>query len=168
VPDALAAFARCAPLALRHPAAVRPWQFVLEPLRGYLMLAERLHAGERECATAWNFGPADADCRPVGEIAQRLASLWGPGARVNAGTRTARYEAMTLRLDCSRARAALGWHPRVPLERALALTVNWQRAAARGEDMRELSLAQIAECTDPSRLPRRDVRKDPEWTTQSA
>jgi CDP-glucose 4,6-dehydratase len=169
VPDALAAFARSAPLDLRHPDAVRPWQFVLEPLRGYMMLAERLHAGAREYATAWNFGPADGDCRPVREVAARLASLWGAGATVRAAPVSATgHEATTLRLDCMRAHTELGWRPTVALDRALAFTVDWQRAAARGEDMRAFSLAQIGACAGGVRAAVRTSPKDIEWTIQSA
>jgi CDP-glucose 4,6-dehydratase len=167
VPDALAAFARGTPLELRYPDAVRPWQFVLEPLRGYLMLAERLHRGDATCATGWNFGPAEADCRPVREVAERLAALWGPGASVKRASAPADHEATFLRLDCARAHTLLGWRPRVPLERGLAMTVDWQRAAARGDDMRACSLAQIDAYAGAAR-PLVQPAKELEWTTQSA
>lgn len=168
VPDALAAFARGAPLELRYPGAVRPWQFVLEPLRGYLMLAERLHRGERRFASSWNFGPADDDCRTVRDVASRLARMWGKGAEVRAAGGDVHHEASLLRLDCNRARVELGWQPHVALDRALALTVDWQRAVERGEDMRGVSLAQIDTCARVSPVATGEESEDLEWTMQSA
>jgi CDP-glucose 4,6-dehydratase len=167
VPDALAAFARGMPLELRYPDAIRPWQFVLEPLRGYLMLAERLHRGDRSCARGWNFGPAESDCRPVREVAERLAAVWGGSARIGRATGPARHEANFLRLDCAHAQTLLGWRPRIALDRALAMTVDWQQAAAGGDDMRAFSLAQIEACAASAR-PGLRTAKEPEWTTQSA
>jgi CDP-glucose 4,6-dehydratase len=166
VPDALDAFSHGRALELRYPHAVRPWQFVLEPLRGYLMLAERLHAGDRACASAWNFGPPEGDCRPVQEVAERLAGLWGAGARIGRASRHAPHEATYLRLDCAHARRVLGWRPRVTLDRALAMTVDWYRAARHGEDMRTLSLAQIESGAGSSSDPGMRTATELEWTTQ--
>ena len=130
---------------LRSPAAVRPWQHVLEPLAGYLVAIESLAAQPRAGA-AWNFGPDPGGDATVGEVADRVCMLWGGGIRplveINpAGGR----EAALLTLDSAKARAELGWRPRWPLERALAETVRWYRAWQEGADMRQVTLDQIAD-----------------------
>ena len=141
VPDCLRAFAAGDPVRLRFPQAVRPWQHVLEPLAGYLCLAERLWAGPG-FESAWNFGPEEH--ATVGEVAQRLGALWGEGARVELEGDVSRpHEAGLLRLDVSRARAELGWRPRWSLEQALQATVDWQRHYLSGGDVRSFSLDQI-------------------------
>jgi CDP-glucose 4,6-dehydratase len=143
LPDCVRAFAAGQPVALRNPGAVRPWQHVLEPLAGYLILAERLWT-DRACAEAWNFGPADDDARPVGWVVERVAALWGAGARWQAQVGDHPHEAMQLRLDSSKARAGLGWRPRLGIEAALAWTIDWYRREASGEDAVKLTEAQIA------------------------
>jgi CDP-glucose 4,6-dehydratase len=146
VPDCLGAFGRGEPVSLRFPDAVRPWQHVLEPLSGYLMLAAALlgDPGAR-FARAWNFSPGEAGHATVGEVAQELAEVWGAGAAVvrNPGGGHP-HEAGLLSLDSSMARRLLGWHPRWPLREALARTVEWHRAWRDGGDLRGLSLGQIA------------------------
>ena len=105
------------PCLIRNPSAIRPWQFVLEPLRGYLLLAERLAAGRvQRFASGWNFGPADADAKPVSWIADELARSWGDGASWTLDRAQHPREAHLLQLDASKARAALGWHPVLPLD----------------------------------------------------
>lgn len=145
VPDLVRAFeAGVAPL-IRAPDAVRPWQHVLEALGGYIMIAERLLAGERRFADAWNFGPADEDARPVRWIVDRMRAGWREGAApptLDAGPRP--HEAGLLRLDCARARAALGWRPALDLGQAIAWIVDWHKAVAAGEDARRVTLDQIA------------------------
>ncbi|WP_367848647.1 CDP-glucose 4,6-dehydratase [Rhodoferax sp. WC2427] len=144
VPDCLKAFAHGQPVQLRFPGAVRPWQHVLEPLSGYLRLAQALQDGPA-AASAWNFGPDARGEATVGQVAQRLAVLWGQGARVEfpeGGSHP--HEAGQLRLDITRARAALGWQPRWSLEEALAHTVAWQRAWRAGDDMAVACRDQIA------------------------
>ena len=143
VPDILAAFAAGRPVAIRNPQATRPWQHVLEPVGGYLLLAERLFHAPAAHAHAWNFGPEPRDVRPVRAIVDRMAALWGEGARavIDAGDHP--HEASLLALDIAKARHALGWQPRLGLDRALGLTVDWARAHARGEDLRAITLAQI-------------------------
>jgi CDP-glucose 4,6-dehydratase len=146
VPDCLRAFAAAQPVALRFPGAVRPWQHVLEPLGGYLRLAQALLRGPG-AACAWNFGPDARGEANVAEVAQRLAALWGQGARVELPTDTAGehpHEAGQLRLDIRRAQTALGWQPRWSLDQALAHTVDWQRAWLAGQDMAAVCRAQIA------------------------
>jgi CDP-glucose 4,6-dehydratase len=140
VPDLARAAADGAPVVVRQPDAVRPWQHVLNPLSGYLLLAERL-AGSAEWACAWNFGPAADDARPVRWIVERLAARWPLDVRVvDAG---ASVESPAVRLDASAARERLGWAPRWDLEAGLDATVAWYDGVRRGEDARALSLAQI-------------------------
>lgn len=144
VPDCLRAFAANQAVTLRFPKAVRPWQHVLEPLSGYLTLAEKL-IFRQDFASSWNFGPQDdGGHAEVGEVAQRLAQLWGDGARVELGAQDdAPHEAGLLRLDISKAVSLLGWRPRWNLQLALAATVEWQRGFLAGGDARSLCLEQI-------------------------
>lgn len=144
VPDALRCFAGGEPLRLRFPAAVRPWQHVLEPLSGYLRLAEALLGpdGDR-FAAAWNFGPAERDMASVGDVAATIAALWGEGARVEQSTEVHPHEAGLLMLDSRRAHEVLAWRPRWSLEQALASTVAWQRHWHAGADMQATTRAQI-------------------------
>ncbi len=148
VPDALRAFEAGRPVVLRHPHATRPWQHVLEPLAGYLLLAEALHAQGDAVAEAWNFGPADTDARPVQWIVERLARLWGDGARWDVDPGTHAHEAHSLRLDCTKARSRLGWTPVWPLHEALERIVAWHLAWRRGDDMAAFSRREIADYTE--------------------
>jgi CDP-glucose 4,6-dehydratase len=143
VPDLLAAFEAGVPAMIRHPGAVRPWQHVLEPLRGYLDLAERLHTDGQAYAEAWNFGPGEDDARPVAWIADTLAGLWGRGASWRAPAGRHPHETQCLRLDSSKARARLGWRPAMRLPQALASVTDWALARRSGADLRALTLDQI-------------------------
>ncbi|WP_324740336.1 CDP-glucose 4,6-dehydratase [Tsuneonella sp. CC-YZS046] len=146
VPDLVRAFEAGAAPLIRSPDAVRPWQHVLEALGGYLMIAERLLAGERSFADAWNFGPADEDARPVSWIVERMRAAWGGGAgEALPDTGPKPHEAGLLRLDCSKARAALGWRPALTLDEALRWIVAWHKAVGLGENAREVTLGQIAD-----------------------
>ena len=145
IPDLIRAFeAGTAPL-IRAPDAVRPWQHVLEALGGYIAIADRLMAGDRGFADAWNFGPSDEDARPVGWIVERMRAAWGDGDAplLDGGPRP--HEAGLLRLDSSKARAALGWRPALTLDRALEWIVDWHKAVGSGADARAVTLAQIAD-----------------------
>ena len=145
LPDFFRAQARGEALAVRHPDAIRPWQHVLEPLAGYLQLAERLIADGAAFAEAWNFGPSDELVLPVGELATKLAAAWGGGAAwVGVGEPGAPHEARLLRLDASRARGRLGWRPALSLDATLAWIVEWHQAVGRGDDARAVTLAQLA------------------------
>ena len=145
VPDCLRAFAAGEPARLRHPDAVRPWQHVLEPLSGYLLLAARLlDDGGEQFARAWNFGPDADDDESVSDVAQRVASLWGNGAVVERAENPDWHEAGLLRLDSTQARTELGWAPRWSLQKALEHTVAWQRAWLGGDDMQAVCRSQIA------------------------
>lgn len=147
LPDAFRAWEAGRALTIRYPRAVRPWQHVLDALAGYLQLGQRLlvEAG-RDMQTgvgAWNFGPADDDCLPVEDLLQVLAEHWGEGARWSVDAALQLHEAGLLRLDSSKSREQLLWQPALNLQQALAVTVAWQRAWGRGENMRQLSLRQI-------------------------
>jgi len=128
---------------IRNPTAVRPWQHVLEPLSGYLELAEHLLEGGESFARAWNFGPADADARSVGWIVERMAALWR-AMRWTQDPGPHPHEAHTLKLDSSLARTRLGWHPRLDLGRALEWVVEWSRGYRDGEDVRAICQRQLA------------------------
>lgn len=144
IPDIIRALLAGTSPLIRSPRSVRPWQHVLEALGGYLMIAERLAAGDAAAATGWNFGPSDNDARPVGWIADRLTQAWGtPGWADVAGEQV--HEAGLLKLDCSKARAELGWQPKLRLADTLDLIVDWHRRHAAGEDARSLTEGQIAQ-----------------------
>jgi CDP-glucose 4,6-dehydratase len=145
VPDAMRALVQDQPIRVRNAAAVRPWEHVLEPLGGYLRLAERLAASEA-FAGAWNFGPRDVDAVSVGTLADLIVGQW-TGARWESKAESdPPHEVGLLRLDWSKARARLGWHPALTLKEAVELTVDWYRAAAGASTERamyDLSIAQI-------------------------
>jgi len=143
LPDVLRAFERGQAVHIRHPHATRPWQHVLEPLAGYLMLAQALCTQGHAVAEAWNFGPADADVRPVHWIVEALVQRWGSGAAWRMDDSAGPHEARQLRLDSASARARLGWQPRWPLEQALHHVVDWHQAWLRGDDMQRVCLEQI-------------------------
>jgi CDP-glucose 4,6-dehydratase len=143
VPDLVRAAQAGVTARLRHPSAVRPWQHVLDPLAGYLLLAELLCTRGAAIADAWNFGPADDDAIPAGALADRFCARWGGGARWAHDGSPQPHEAATLRLDCAKARGALGWRPRLALVDALDWTCDWYRAVASGADARTQTLAQI-------------------------
>lgn len=142
IPDVMRAALAEAPVEVRNPGATRPWQHVLNPLSGYLVLAQRLWS-DPAAATAWNFGPTQEDARPVGWIVDRLAALW-PGNLAWEHDATAHpHEALYLKVDSSRARARLGWTPRWDLDRALHSIVEWYAGLRDGADLRALTLAQL-------------------------
>ena len=143
IPDLIRAFMRQEPVVIRSPHAIRPWQHVLEPLRGYMMLAERLWTESAAFAEGWNFGPGDDDAQPVQWIVQRLSEAWGEGASWRLDERPQPHEATYLKLDCSKAKARLDWHPHWDLATALLKTVAWYRAFEEGQDMRAVTLQQI-------------------------
>jgi CDP-glucose 4,6-dehydratase len=143
VPDTLAAFSAGRPVTLRNPHAIRPWQHVLEPLSGYLLLAEKL-LREGECwAEGWNFGPLDLDAKTVAWVVDRLAAGFGPAARWDVASCAQPHEAGILKLDCSKAHSRLGWQPRWNAATAVARSLAWHQAWQRGADMKEYSLAEI-------------------------
>jgi CDP-glucose 4,6-dehydratase len=144
VPDAIRAFAAGRPLVIRNPQAIRPWQHVLEPLAGYLLLAERLTADPVGPAKGWNLGPRLDDAVPVARLASRLAELWGGGAHWETCGGDHPHEAATLRLNADAAQRELGWSPRLTADEALDWTVDWYRAALTGAGMGDVSRRQIS------------------------
>ncbi len=144
IPDIMRAAAGGVPIRVRNPEAVRPWQHVLNPLSGYLLLAERLLAGEA-VDEGWNFGPAPADVRPVRWITEQIAAAWPQELRWELDPGPHPHEAHFLALDSAKARARLGWEPAWDLGQALAAIVEWHVGAAGGEDARALTLRQIEE-----------------------
>lgn len=143
IPDILTAFEQGKVAHIRNPHAIRPWQHVLEPLRGYLTMAERLFEQGPQFAEGWNFGPNDEDAKPVGWIVAQMAALWGQSAQWQIDDAKHPHEANYLKLDISKARSRLDWHPALRLNDALKLIVDWSRQQQGGHDMRAFTLAQI-------------------------
>jgi len=143
IPDAIKAFEANKPLMIRNPLATRPWQHVLEPLSGYLILAQVLYEKGSSFASGWNFGPCDEDNRAVQEVVDLLISAWDEMARWEKEGLEQPHEANLLKLDCSKARTQLGWIPKWKLETATKKIVQWQKAFQAKENMQEVSLAQI-------------------------
>lgn len=143
VPDILRAFEQNQPVVIRNPHAIRPWQHVLEPLSGYLSLAEHLYLQFKSYAEGWNFGPRDEDAREVHWIVDHMAKSWGDGASWQQGFGVNPHEAKNLKLDISKARVCLDWSPRWTLEKALEACVDWHRQKLAGADMKAVTLSQI-------------------------
>lgn len=144
IPDLIRGFLGEEPVLIRRPGSIRPWQHVLEPLAGYLKLAERLLAGEKQLGSAWNFGPFDDDAWPVARIAESMARRWGNGVSWIVDDASSIHEAGSLKLDASKARAELGWHPQLRLNTALEWVVDWYKTWNAGSDMQAFTLGQIA------------------------
>lgn len=143
IPDFLRAMDAGETLKIRSPHSTRPWQHVLEPLSGYLLLAEQLHVNGASFAEAWNFGPADEDTRPVRWIVERMAEM-RKDVNWQCDEAPHPHEAIYLKLDSSKAHKYLGWRPRWPLQTALQRTMEWHEAWRKDGDMRQVTLAQIA------------------------
>jgi len=143
VPDAMRAFSSATPLRLRNPTSTRPWQHVLDPLLGYLMLGEQLLRGIESAARAWNFGPDLKDAKPVEWVADELATRWGDGVRWVTDKGAELKEAEVLALDSSQARRDLHWAPRLSLADALDWVVDWYRGHLKGNNPRAQTLSQI-------------------------
>ncbi len=143
VPDIMRAFVAKEILMVRNPNAVRPWQHVLEPLSGYLKLAQALVESGPKYGDAWNFGPHESDEKSVEWIVQQLAYEWGVDAQWQMDDRPRPHEAQILKLDWSKAAKLLGWHPVLPLQKALHFTAEWYRRRDRGEDVRTVTMDQI-------------------------
>ena len=143
VPDIIRSLLRGEPTIIRNPQATRPWQHVLEPLHGYLMLAERLHRDGHEFASGWNFGPPEDSERTVGWIINQLYELWDVDFDWQRDQHIGPPESTFLKLDASKARAHLRWRPKLDLVETLTWIVDWTRAYERGDDVREVSFADI-------------------------
>lgn len=146
IPDLIRAFIMGEHIQIRNPEAVRPWQHVLEPLSGYLVLCQYLYTGGEKYAQAWNFGPRDSDAKPVEWIVKEMLDRWPnehPGYQVIREDHV--HEASILKLDCSKAHKELNWMPRWTLDRALEATVQWVVGYLQGKDLQELCREQIFE-----------------------
>lgn len=143
IPDALSAFEKKIPVVIRNPMANRPWQHVLDPICGYLILAEKLYVLGKEFAEGWNFGPLDTDARPVSEVMDYLVKEWPGGASWILDHEEQPHEAQLLKLDISKAKARLKWQPRWNLERAIQSILEWHQSWLAGEDMQCITLKQI-------------------------
>ncbi len=147
IPDMMRAFARAQPALIRNPAAIRPWQHVLEPLSAYLLLCQKLWEEPVPYAGAWNFGPRDEDTIEVAHVADRICRLWDDGATWRCDEGEHPHEARYLKLDCSKARARLGWQPRWDIDEVLEATVSLYRTRLAGADVKAAALAQIRDYT---------------------
>lgn len=143
IPDAITAFESGLPLMIRNPLATRPWQHVLEPLSGYLVLAQALYDQGVVFNGAWNFGPNDADARSVQEVIELLINQWSDSAVWKQDGQPAPHEAKFLKLDCSKARQELAWNARWSLEKAIEAIVQWQDVFRKRGDIRSVMLSQI-------------------------
>lgn len=145
VPDILRSLQNQEPVLIRNPHAIRPWQHVLEPLSGYLTLAQCLYENGQADAEGWNFGPNDEDAQPVQWIVERLCTLWGHNAQWQLQGGDHPHEAHFLKLDISKARQRLKWQPRWSLNKALIETNAWHQAWMDKQDMKAVCLQQIAD-----------------------
>lgn len=143
IPDVMRAIAEGQPVRIRSPQAVRPWQHVLEPLGGYLILAQSLYEHGVNFAEGWNFGPSASDAKPVQWVVEKLVNLWGPQARWTQDAGLHPHEAHLLMLDSAKASQKLGWKPVWTLEQILSRIVEWHRAQIAGADMRACCLEEI-------------------------
>jgi CDP-glucose 4,6-dehydratase len=143
IPDAVGAFRANQTLRIRNPLSIRPWQHVMDPVLGYLGLAERLIGDGKPFAESWNFGPGPSSEVTVGEVADHLTRRWGADASWCRDGAEHPREAAYLRLDCTKANTRLDWNPALSLEQSLDMTVEWYKHFAAGSTMRDITLAQI-------------------------
>ena len=145
IPDILKSFEKKIPVIVRNPMATRPWQHVLEPLSGYLVLAEHLYAEGKSYAEAWNFGPKDEDCKPVSWILDRMVANWHDQATWELAKNDNPHEAGYLKLDCSKAASKLNWQPKWNLDFTLGKIINWHQHFLNGSNIQDECLNEIAE-----------------------
>ncbi len=150
IPDLITACVNHQTLKIRYPNAIRPWQHVLEPLSGYLHLAQALYHEPGHYAEAWNFGPNYSDIKSVAWVADEVIKLWGSKAKWELVKDQQVHEATYLKLDCAKAHTKLNWKPKWNIEQTLAATVQWYQAHHNGENMQTFTLKQI---TDYMRCP---------------
>jgi len=143
VPDCIRALSKGEQIGIRNPASTRPWQHVLEPLNGYLLLAERITEAPKNFSEGWNFGPVEEDARPVSWIADRVVAAWGDNAQWSKVGSDPLHEAHFLKVDASKARARLGWRPLLRLDQGLRWTVDWYKKFLAGGSALTLTEAQI-------------------------
>lgn len=145
IPHCLDALLRNEKIIIRNPYAIRPWQHVLEPLSGYLLLAQKLYEAGARFGEGWNFGPNDCDARPVEWVVIKMCQLWGHHAAYEVDTSSHPHEAHYLKLDCSKAIARLNWSPRWNLEHTLVKIIEWVQAYQQQSNMQDTSVRQIQE-----------------------
>lgn len=143
IPDFIRAISKGEEVRIRSPYAIRPWQHVLEPLNGYLTLAAKLYTEGAPHAEGWNFGPDESDAQNVEWITGTICQLWGQEASFRIDTNPQPHEANYLKLDCSKAKAELGWTPKWNIETTLKSIVDWNKAFLNGEDIRIVTINQI-------------------------
>ncbi len=143
IPDMILAITQGQPVGIRNPHSIRPWQHVLEPLSGYLLLAQKLYEDGVDFAEGWNFGPNDDDAKPVQWILNELTNVWGDGASWKLDGGDHPHEAHYLKLDCSKAKSRLQWQPRWSLSETIGQICTWHKAHLAGEDMQAVCLQQI-------------------------
>ncbi len=143
IPDLIRAFSQNEPVHIRNPNAIRPWQHVLEPLSGYLLLGQKLYEEGPLYAEAWNFGPSDEDAQPVSWIVNKVATLWGNNSKWSIESKENPHEAHYLKLDCSKVKMKLGWKSKWPLSQCLEETVKWYQAFYQKQNIRDFSIQQI-------------------------
>ncbi|WP_159356239.1 CDP-glucose 4,6-dehydratase [Methylovorus glucosotrophus] len=143
IPDILMAIEKGSPVTIRNPNAIRPWQHVLEPISGYMQLAERMISDGPTYSEAWNFGPNDNDARPVSWIVDRMVNIWGNGASWQIDNSEQPHEATYLKLDISKAKTKLQWQPRINLDQALEWIIDWHKAYLDGRSMQDVTKQQI-------------------------
>jgi len=145
VPDFIKAILKGNKIRVRNPKAIRPWQYVLDPLSGYLILAQKLYQNGQNYAEAWNFGPDEMDSKTVEWLVKRLSSKWGGSASYSIDKRKNPHETQTLKLDSSKAKARLKWRTKVHLEDAIDNVIEWTRAYKGKKDMKKKCIEQIKE-----------------------
>jgi len=143
IPDILRAFEKSEPVVIRNPLSTRPWQHVLEPLSGYLVLAQELFLNGDEFAEGWNFGPKDEDCKPVSWILDKMVESWGGNASWSLDKKNNPHEAGFLKLDCSKAAIRLRWKPKWDLKLTLKSIVDWHQIYSNGGDIKKQCLKEI-------------------------
>jgi CDP-glucose 4,6-dehydratase len=143
IPDIIRSFQNNEKALIRSPHAIRPWQHVLEPLSGYLLLAKKLFEDGPRFAEGWNFGPDDSDAKPVSWIVERMCEQWGNGASFEIDKNPQPHEASYLKLDCSKAKSLLGWTPRWNLEMTINKIIEWTKAYCEDTNLRNICLSQI-------------------------
>lgn len=143
IPDFIRAIMRGEKVKIRSPYAIRPWQHVLEPLSGYLMLCEKLSSIGPDYAEGWNFGADDNDAKNVEWITHKICEFWGNGAAYELDSAPQPHEASYLKLDCSKAKTVLGWHPVWNVETTLKMIVSWYKAYLNNNDIRQVTISQM-------------------------
>ena len=143
IPDIIRGFESNKEVIIRNPLSTRPWQHVLEPLSGYLLLAQELYQGGDNYAEAWNFGPKEDDCKSVGWILNKMTLAWGGGASWKLDKKNNPHEANLLKLDCSKAKNKLHWEPRWNLDKTLKMIINWHKNFSLGANMHEECIKEI-------------------------